>query len=134
MWDNNIKPLHRGVDVILSINGKVVGGQTNANLTRTMSPIKITNKINGTWEKSLAGLKSWKLNCKGLIVKDETSFQELENSFNSGLEISIRIDDSGKIYTGNALITNFPLAAPYNDNFSYDITFLGVSELTIEQE
>ena len=57
MWDN-LQPLHRGVDVILSINSKIVGGQTNADLTRTMSPIKVTNKINGDWEKSLAGVKS----------------------------------------------------------------------------
>lgn len=133
MWDN-LQPLHRGVDVILSINSKIIGGQTNADLTRTMSPIKVTNKINGDWEKSLAGVKSWKLTCKGFIVKDELSFQELENSFNSGLEVSLSLNDGVKTYTGNALITNFPVAAPYDDNFSYDITFLGVSELTINEQ
>ena len=44
---NNLRPLHRGVDVILSVGNKIVGGQTNAVLHRTMSPINITNKING---------------------------------------------------------------------------------------
>lgn len=44
---DNLRPLHRGIDVVLSINDKKVGGQNNATLNRTMSPIKITNKING---------------------------------------------------------------------------------------
>ena len=40
-----LKPVHRGLDVILFLG-------------RTMSPIKITNKINGEWEKSLSGIKT----------------------------------------------------------------------------
>ena len=44
---DNLRPLHRGMDIILSINNKKIGGQSNAKLNRTMSPINITNKING---------------------------------------------------------------------------------------
>ena len=129
---NNLRPLHRGVDVILSINNKKVGGQTNAVLSRTMSPIKITNKINGEWENSLAGVKSWSLKCAGLIVKDEEAFQELEDCFNNGTAVTASLADADKTYTGSALITNFPVSAPYNTNFSYSITLLGINELTVE--
>lgn len=131
---DNLRPLHRGIDVVLSINGKNVGGQNNATLNRTMSPIKITNKINGEWENSLSGVKSWTLNCTGLVVKDEESFQELEDCFNTGTAVTVRLADSSKAYTGSALITNFPVSAPYNTNFSYSISLLGINELTIEQE
>jgi len=55
---DNLKPIHRGLDVILSVNNRKLGGQHNAVLGRTMSPIKITNKINGEWEKSLSGIKT----------------------------------------------------------------------------
>lgn len=131
---NNLRPLHRGVDVILSVGNKIVGGQTNAVLHRTMSPINITNKINGEWEKSLSGLKSWNLVCSGLIVKNEEAFESLETSFNAGTEVNIKLSDSNKSYSGTALITDFPVSAPYNSNFSYSITLLGVSELVVEKE
>ena len=131
---NNLRPLHRGVDVILSVGNKIVGGQTNAVLHRTMSPINITNKINGEWEKSLSGLKSWNLVCSGLIVKNEEAFESLETSFNAGTEVDIKLSDRNKSYSGTALITDFPVSAPYNSNFSYSITLLGVSELAVEKE
>lgn len=129
---NNLRPLHRGVDVILSIGNKIIGGQTNAVLRRTMSPIKITNKINGEWDKSLSGVKSWSLSCTGLVVKSEEAFQELEESFNTGSAVEISLADNSKSYSGTALITDFPVSAPYNSNFSYSITLLGISELETE--
>ena len=129
---DNLRPLHRGIDVVLSINDKKVGGQNNATLNRTMSPIKITNKINGEWENSLAGVKSWSLNCNGLVVKDEEAFQELEACFNNGIAVTVSLADANKTYIGSALITNFPVSAPYNTNFSYSITLLGINELTVE--
>ena len=54
----NLKPIHRGLDVILSVNNKDLGGQHNATLNRIMSPIKVTNKINGEWERSLSGVRA----------------------------------------------------------------------------
>ena len=131
---DNLRPLHRGMDIILSINNKKIGGQSNARLNRTMSPINVTNKINGEWEKSLSGLKTWTLNCTGLVVKDEEAFQELEECSNSGTAVTVQLADENKTYRGTALITNFPIAAPYNTNFSYSITLLGIDELKLEGE
>lgn len=129
-----LKPVHRGLDVILSVNNKKLGGQHNAILGRTMSPIKITNKINGEWEKSLSGIKTWNLNCTGLIVKDEEAFEELEECFSAGTAIDVTLSDDKISYTGTALITNFPVSAPYNQSFSYSITLLGISELKFSKK
>ena len=43
------KDVQRGVGVVLYVNGVAVAGQENAVLQRNMSPINITNKINGDW-------------------------------------------------------------------------------------
>ena len=128
---DNLRPIHRGLDVILSVNNKVVGGQHNATINRMMSPIKVTNKINGEWDTSLSGVRSWTLNCTGFIVKDEESFQELEECFNAGTAIEVRISDEEKTYTGTALITKFPLTANYSTSFAYTISLLGIDELRI---
>lgn len=129
---SNLKPIHRGLDVILSLNNKKLGGQHNATLNRTMSPITVTNKINGEWENSLSGIKSWTLNCAGLIIKDEESFQELESCFSAGTPVNVELADDKVSYTGTALITNFPISAPYNQNFSYSLALLGTSELEFQ--
>ncbi len=128
---DNLRPIHRGLDVILSINDKVVGGQHNATLNRTMSPIRVTNKINGEWETSLSGIKSWTLNCTGFIVKDEEAFQELEECFNAGTAVNVKLSDNKKTYTGTALITSFPVSANYSTSFAYTIGLLGISELEV---
>lgn len=126
---NNLKPVHRGLDVVLSINDKIVGGQNNATLNRTMSPINVTNKINGDWETSLSGTKSWNIVCSGFVVKDEEAFEILEESFRTGAAVTVKLSDEKRTYEGTALIIKFPVSAPYNTNFSYSIALLGISEL-----
>ena len=123
------KPMNRGIDIILSVDNNKLGGQLDATLNRSMTPINITNKINGEWETSLSGTKTWNIYCEGLVVKNEQAFKELENSFNAGTAVDVELTDGNVSYSGRALITDFPVSAPYNTNFSYTITLLGISEL-----
>lgn len=129
MSQMTMKPMHRGVDAILSINDIILGGQQNATLNRSMSPINITNKINGEWEDNMSGLRHWTLSCTGLFVKNSEAFALLEDAFNQGKKVTIKLSDNEKTYEGEALITNFPVAVNYNANFTYNITLLGTGEL-----
>ena len=124
-----LKPMYRGVKILLYINDIFLGGQQNAVLNRTMSPIDITNRINGEWANSIAGSKHWSLNCSGFFMKDEEALNILEEAFAAGNKISVKISDDEKTYEGEALITNFPVGAQYNDSFTYNITLLGIGEL-----
>ena len=124
-----ILPANKGVDAILYLGDKPLAGQKNATLTRRMSPINITNKITGEWENSISGTKSWSVTCSGMFIKDEESFDILENSFNSGSPIVIKLTDNNRNYEGKALITSFPLSANYNDAFTYNLTLTGIGEL-----
>lgn len=124
-----LKP-NKAVNAILSIDGKPLGGQKNCTLNRTMKPIDITNKINGDWNTSLAGLKGWSINCTGMFIKDEESFDILEKAFYNGTAVDVKITDDNRTYAGSALITNFPINLNYNDTFIYNITLLGTGELT----
>ena len=125
---NKEKP-NRGIDAIVYIDDKPVGGQKNCILNRMMTPINITNKITGEWSDSIAGLKSWNLTCQGMFIKDEESFDKLEQAFYDGEKIKIKMSDNSRSYEGEALIVNFPITATYNDTFAYSITFIGAGEL-----
>ena len=129
-----IQPPHKGVDVVVSIGDNILGGQQNASLSRSMSPIDITNKINGEWKEQISGVRSWSLLCSGMFIKDDTAFAALEEAFNNGKSVNLKITDSNKGYEGKAIITSFPLSTVYNDTYSYRIMFSGVGKLNDSTE
>lgn len=124
--------IQKGIDIVLKINGKPVAGQQGAVLNRSMSPIDITNKINGDWSESLAGTRTWRINCNGLFVVDAKSLQALEEAFMNNTEIEVSVIVDGKNYFGRVLITDYPLSAIFNAQFKYNISLLGVGELAYE--
>ena len=124
--------IQKGIDIVLKINGKPVAGQQGATLTRSMSPIDITNQITGDWNESLAGLRTWRINCNGLFIVNTESLQALEDAFMNNTEIEASIIINGKNYFGRVLITDYPLSAIFNAQFKYNISLLGVGELAYE--
>jgi predicted secreted protein len=126
--------LVKSIDVILKINNKVVGGQQNASLVRQAAVIDITNKINGEWSESLAGTKSWSINCGGLYLVDSTSLEIIEDAFlkNYPVEVSFAIGDQK--YSGSCLIVDFPLNTIFNNQFKYNMRLLGTGALNVSKD
>ena len=124
--------IQSGIDIVLKIDNKPVAGQLNATLNRSMSPIDITNKINGNWKESLSGLHSWKIRCNGMYVVGAEALQKIEDAFMNNEEISVSITFGGKNYFGQCLITDCPVSSKYNAQFKYDISLLGTGELHSE--
>lgn len=127
--NKQMKPTNRGIDVVLSIGDKVIGGQQNCILNRGMSAIDITNKIDNQWQEIMAGTKTWSVLCSGLYVKDEDSFTLLEQSFADGMPLDIKLSDGNRIYEGRAFISNFPAEAKFNSAFAYNINLTGTGPL-----
>ena len=121
--------VNQGVDVVLSIDGLPVGGQQGAVLNRSMSPINITNKIQATWEQSIAGVKTWNIKCSGIYVKNSNSLLSIEEAFLNNNEITVNITIGDISYRGQCLITNFPVNSVYNSQFKYNIDLLGIGAL-----
>ena len=124
-----VTPTNQGVDAILSIDGVILGGQKTAILNRTMSPINITNQINNDWQRNIAGTRAWSLTCGGMFIKGQEAFDALEKAFYDGKEITVTLTDNDRTYTGQAIITSFPVTANYNDAFMYSLIFLGTGPL-----
>ena len=124
--------VQRSIDVVLMVNDIPVAGQQNASLTRSMTPIDITNKIDDFWKKSLSGTKTWKVSCSGMYVKDAESYRALENAFMNNEELTVRVMMDNHSYVGQALIISLPLNAVFNTQFKYTLQMLGTGELIIE--
>ena len=121
--------LNKSINVALYLDNIPLGGQQNATITRQAEMIDITNKINDDWTKSLAGKKSWSIQCSGLYVIDDRAFSLLENAFMNNQSIKVSISVGNNTLSGNALITDFPLSAIFNKEFKYNIRLLGTEAL-----
>ena len=121
--------LNKSINVALYLDNIPLGGQQNATITRQAEMIDITNKINDDWTKSLAGKKSWSIQCSGLYVIDDRAFSLLENAFMNNQSIKVSISVGNNTLSGNALITDFPLSAIFNKEFKYNIHLLGTGAL-----
>ena len=124
-----MKPTNRGLDAILSIGDKIIGGQQNCILNRSASAINITNKINGDWQEYITGSKTWSLLCSGVFLKDEESLLLLEQAYNNGTPIDLKLTDGNRSYQGQAIITNFPVEAKFNAAFTYNLNLQGTGPL-----
>lgn len=127
-----IVPSNRGLQILIYINGEKVCGQKDAILNQTANFSDISNRIEKKWEKSIVAERSWNIKCNGLVIKNADSFKKMETAFLNGTPIAIVLMDDDKKFTGNALISSFPLTANYNDSFLYNITLTGTGELLFE--
>lgn len=124
-----IVPSNRGLQILIYIDGEKVCGQKDAILNQTANFSDISNRIEKKWEKSIVAERSWNIKCNGLVIKNADSFKKMETAFLNGTPIAIVLMDDDKKFTGNALISSFPLTANYNDSFLYNITLTGTGEL-----
>lgn len=117
--------IQQGINVILKVDNKVVGGQRNIQLNRSSNAIDITNKINSEWQENLQGLKTWGVTCNGIYLINSESLSLLEECFMESKDVEVTIIIGSKEYNGKAIITNFPVNATYDKQFKYNITLLG---------
>lgn len=128
-----------GVDVLLKVDisgaATALGGQTGATLNRSANTIDVTDKNSDGWAESMAGVKSWSIDCDMFVSLGDTALETLFTAFDARtpVEVEIRIgaNDSadGYTYTGSAVITDFPEDYPQDDAVSISMSLQGASPL-----
>lgn len=129
-----------GVDVLLKVKTGIdtytaIGGQKSASLSRSANTIDTTDKNSNGWAESMAGVKTWSIDCDAFVVLGNTALEALHTAFEgrTALDVTIRIgaddDAEGYTYTGSAVITDFPEDYPQDDAVSITLTLQGASPL-----
>lgn len=119
------KQIQQGINVILKVGDKIVGGQAGIQLDRKAQAIDITNKINGDWQENLSGLKTWSLSCQGVYLIDSEGYDLAEQAYLNNENIQVELQITDKKYVGEAIITGFPLSSGYSTQYKYNIQLLG---------
>ena len=58
------------------------------------------------------------------------ALKQLETAFNQNTVVDVKISDGTWGYQGKAIITDFPIEAPYDYAATYSLTLQGTGELS----
>ena len=110
-----------------------ISGQQGLTINRSADTIEITSKDKeGGWKSYLAGMKEWSIDNDGLYVPNDQSHSILSTAFENGDPVCIKVVN-GKtkvgMFGGLAVITDYPIEAPYDDSMTYSITLSGMGAL-----
>lgn len=125
-----------GYTVLVSVGSTVIGGQTNASITREMDTIDITSKNDSTdmFRQFLASWKTWSIDMDAFVILSDASLTDLEDAYMNGtvVDVSIKLGlgTTAPEYTGSALVTNMSIEASMDDATTFTITLTGVGSLS----
>lgn len=128
-----------GKDILLAVYSAdgadllAISGQQGLTINRSADSIEITSKDTaGGWKSKIAGMKEWSIDNDGLYVPNDQSHSVLSTAFENGDPVCIKVVN-GKTKTGMfgglAVITDYPIEAPYDDAMTYSITLEGMGAL-----
>lgn len=128
-----------GKDILLAIYNTdgskllAISGQQGLTINRSADSIEITSKDTaGGWKSKIAGMKEWSIDNDGLYVPGDESHTLLSAAFENSEPICLKVIN-GKtkvgMFGGLAVITDYPLEAPYDDAMTYSLSLEGMGAL-----
>lgn len=133
-----------GKDILLAIFNSTgdkliaIAGQQGLTINRSKDQIEVTAKdTKGGWKSSIGGMKEWSIDNDGLYVGDDESHKVLSTAFNNDELVCLKIINQKTetaLFGGLAMISDYPIEAPYDDAVTYSITLEGNGPLTDLQE
>lgn len=128
-----------GKDILLVIYTEdgskmlAVSGQQGLTLNRSADSIEVTAKdTKGGYKSKIAGMKEWSIDNDGLYVPDDEAHKLLSTAFESSALVACKIINQKTkkgMYGGYAVVTDYPLEAPFDDAMTYSLTLDGAGPL-----
>jgi len=128
-----------GKDILLGVfnaDGSellAISGQRGLTINRSSESVEITSKDTmGGWKSKIAGTKEWSVDNDGLYVPDDVSHSTLSAAFDKGEPVCLKVINNktkAGMFGGLAVITDYPIEAPYDDAVTYSISFEGMGAL-----
>lgn len=123
----------RGIDFLIYIGDgeaeetfKKVAGQRGGTFNMSSDEIDLTSKDNYGFADRDYGVQDWSIDGDGVFIEGDTSHTAILDAFLARETLTVRWQfPSGKRYEGKAMISEFPIEAPYDDVATYSISLLG---------
>ncbi len=128
-----------GKDILLCIFDNTgsellaISGQQSLTINRSADSIEITRKdTQGGWKSKIAGMKEWSIDNDGIYSLSDRSHDVLSQAFENGDPVCLKVVNNKTkkgMFGGLAVITDYPLEAPYDDSMTYSLTLEGMGAL-----
>lgn len=138
-YNDTITKATAGKDLLLAIWDKtgenllVIGGQKSLTINRSADSIEINSKdTEGSWKSKISGLKEWSIDTDGLYVNGDAAHKRLSEAFDEGDYVCVKVINKKTqkgMFGGLAIITDYPIEAPYDDAVTYSLTLEGAGRL-----
>ena len=110
-----------------------ISGQQGLTINCSAETIEVNSKsTEGGWKDSLAGMKEWSIDNDGLWVASDNAHKALATAFRDGSPVCVKVINKKTnkgLFGGLAVITDYPIEAPYDDAVTYSITLQGKGAL-----
>ncbi len=127
-----------GKDILLSVwdstGSKLiaVAGQQGLTINRDKDTIEVTSKDSQGWKQNIVGFKEWSIDNDGVYVRDHESHKLMKEAFDGDDPVLIKVTNQKAktdLFGGLALVTSYPIEAPYDDAVTYTVTLTGTGAL-----
>lgn len=136
-----------GKDILLALFDSTgesllaVAGQQGLTINRSKDTFEVNSKTTaGGWKSYLGGLKEWSIDNDGLYVQDHGSHKALTKAFHDDDFVCIKVINQKTktaLFGGIAIVSEYPIEAPYDDAVTYSLTLDGngpLVDLTDEED
>lgn len=129
----------RGIDFLIYINTGTdaaptytkVAGQRGGTFNLSSDEIDLSSKDNYGFTDRDYGTQEWSIDGDGVFIEGDTSHDAIIDAFLARQALLVRWTfPSGRSYEGHAIITEFPIEAPYDDVATYSLTLAGKGPFT----
>lgn len=121
----------RGVDFLIFVEGTAgemqrIAGQRGGTFNMSSDELDLTSKDNYGFADRDYGIQDWSIDGDGVYIEGDTSHDAILDAFLAREAVTVRWQfPTGKAYEGEAIITDFPIEAAYDDVATYSITLAG---------
>ena len=125
----------RGLDILVHVGAKAIGGQKGCTLTMVADTIDTSNKNDAGWASFIGGAKQWSVSCDGQFVVDDEGQKAIMDAFIAGTEVEVEMKNQAEkiYYKGKACITSVEVDAQFDDVATLAVEFQGLGALAVSK-
>ena len=125
----------RGLDILVHVGAKTVGGQKGCTLTMEADTIDVSSKVDFGWASFIGGAKQWSVSCDGQFVVSDEGQKAIMDAFIAGTEVEVEMKNQGEkiYYKGKACITSVEVDAQFDDVATLAVEFTGQGALAVKK-
>ena len=126
----------KGLDILVYVGTKAVGGQKGCTLTMEADTIDVSNKNDFGWASTIGGAKSWSVSCDGQFIANDEGQKALMDAFVAGTEVQVEMKNTANsiYFAGKAAITSLEVDAQFDDVATMTMELQGIGALKTQKE